>query len=296
MTKRKSIGDFRRIVSLVAALGSLRDLLLCVRSVFRIDALFQLDFSEWFSLECLDEAKTDQFEHGQKGADDFWPGTGVGEEFCKPNSPFLEDGLPDELNFFADGEWIGMNVSRVGFLLLDSGEDGVDGMEKVKDRDLGVLFGGFEGRELGFAGVAGEDVFLGGFKILEPSGGVFELFIFDELADKFPARVFVLVVVLGLVLFFFGEQFAAFDVHEGGGHNDELAGDVDVPFPNLLDVLDEFGGQAGEVHLIDIHLLLADEVKQKVKRAFVNFELDFVCGHLLCCENFAVVCARTSYP
>ena len=243
--------------------------------------MFQLDFSKGFSLDGLDEAQTDQFEHSQKGADHFRPGTGVGEEFCEPNSPFLEDGLPDELNFFADGEWIGVDGSGVGFLLLDSGEDSVDGLEKVKDRDLRVLFGGFEGRELGFAGVAGKDVFLVGFKVLEPSGGVFELFIFDKLANEFPARVFVIIVFfLGFILFFFGEQFAAFDVHEGGGHNDELAGDVDVPFPHLLDVLDEFSGQAGEVHLIDIHFLLSDEIKQKVKRAFVNFELDFVCGHL----------------
>lgn len=247
--------------------------------------MFQLDFSEWFSLDCLDEAKTDQFEHGQEGADDFRPGTGVGKEFRKLNSPFLKDGFPDELNFFADGEWIGVNGSRVGFLLLDSGKNGVDGLEKVKNRDLRVLFGGFEGGELGFAGVAGKDVFLGGFKILESAGGVFELFIFDKLADKFPAGVFVLVVFLGLVLFFFGKQFAAFDVHEGCGHDDELAGDVDVPFSHLLDVLDEFGGQAGEVHLIDIHFLLSDEVKQKVKRAFVNFELDFICGHLPLAEG-----------
>lgn len=242
--------------------------------------MFQLDFSEGFPLDGLDEAKPYQFEHGQKGADDFRPGTGVGEEFGETNSLFLEDDVPDELNFLADGEWIGVNVSRVGFLLLDSCEDSVDGLEKVENRDLRVLFGGFNGGECGFAGVAGKDVFLRSFEVLESAGGVFELFIFDKLADKFPARIFVLVVFLGWVLFFFGEQFAAFDVHEGCGHDDELAGDVDVPFPHLLDVFDEFGGQGGEVHLIDIHLLLADEIKQKVKRAFVNFELDFVCGHL----------------
>ena len=270
---------------------------LCVRSVFRIGALFQLDFSEGFPLDGLDEAKPYQFEHGQKGADDFRPGTGVGEEFGETNSLFLEDDVPDELNFLADGEWIGVNVSRVGFLLLDSGEDGVDGLEKVEDRDLRVLFGGFDGGECGFAGVAGKDVFLGSFEVLESAGGVFELFIFDELADEFPARIFVLVVFWGLVLFFFGEQFAAFDVHESGGHNDEFAGDMNVPFPHLLDVLDEFGGQSSEVHLIDIHFLLADEVKQKVKRAFVNFKLDFVCGHLPLLRNLCRrFCARTSYP
>ena len=38
--------------------------------------------------------------------------------------------------------------------------DGVDGLEKVEDRDLRVLFGGFNGRECGFAGISGKDVFL----------------------------------------------------------------------------------------------------------------------------------------
>jgi hypothetical protein len=38
-------------------------------------------------------------------------------------------------------------------------------------------------------------------------------------------------------------------------------------------VRDELRGELGEVDLVNVHLLLFDEIKEQVERAFKNFEL-----------------------
>jgi hypothetical protein len=40
-------------------------------------------------------------------------------------------------------------------------------------------------------------------------------------------------------------------------------------------------GELGEVDFVNIHLLLFDEIKEQVERAFKNLELNFVFGHEL---------------
>ena len=104
-------------------------------------------------------------------------------------------------------------------------------------------------------------------------------FVFDELADEFPARVFALVLALHGHLLIHGQQLAALDVHERRGHDEKLAGEVEVEHPHDLDVFDELRGELREVDLVDVHLLLLDEVEEEVERAFKDLELDFVIGH-----------------
>jgi hypothetical protein len=43
------------------------------------------------------------------------------------------------------------------------------------------------------------------------------------------------------------------DVHERGGHYEELAGDIEVQFAQQVHVSDELGGQLREVDLMNVH-------------------------------------------
>ena len=129
------------------------------------------------------------------------------------------------------------------------------------------------------AGQAREDVFLLGFEDLQARGGVLELFVFDKLPDQFPARVFAFLLALDLHLLVHRQQFAALDVHERRGHHEKFAGDLQIELAHQVNVLDELGGEAREVDFINVHLLLFDEIKEQIERAFEDLELDFVFGH-----------------
>ena len=75
------------------------------------------------------------------------------------------------------------------------------------------------------------------------------------------------------------QQFAALDVHERRGHHEEFAGDLQVELPHQVDVFDELGGQLGEVDLVNVHLLLLDQIKKQIERAFKDLEFDFIFRH-----------------
>src|SRR6266516_4219543 len=117
--------------------------------------------------------------------------------------------------------------------------------------------------------------------LLQLRGGVFELFVFDELADQLPARVFLLLVALGLDLLVHRQQFAALDIHERRGHHEKLTGDFEVELAHQLDVLNELRGDLRQVDLVNVHLLLFHQVQEQVERAFEDLELDFVFCHWL---------------
>ena len=114
---------------------------------------------------------------------------------------------------------------------------------------------------------------------LQLRSGVFEFFVFDELADEFPARIFAFLLVFDLHLLIDGQKFAALDVHERGGHHEEFAGDVEIEHAHDFDVFDELGGELGEVDFVNIDFFLPDEVEKQIERAFEDFKFDFVFGH-----------------
>ncbi len=66
------------------------------------------------------------------------------------------------------------------------------------------------------------------------------------------------------------EQGLRLDVDEERGHVDELAGCVDVDLLEVVGVLEELAGDAGDGDVVDVDVLLADEVEQKVERAVVD--------------------------
>ena len=47
-----------------------------------------------------------------------------------------------------------------------------------------------------------------------------------------------------------------------------------------VNVFDELRGELGEVDLVNVHLLLFDEIKEQIERAFKDLEFDFIFRHV----------------
>ena len=135
---------------------------------------------------------------------------------------------------------------------------------------------GSSGGGLGGFGVVGEVVLLGLGAPSELGGGVLELLVFDELADEVPAGVVVVLLLLAGGEVVLGEEGAALDIHEVGGHDDELGGEFDVEHPEGLDVGEVAGGDFFEGDGVDVEFLLFDEVEEEVEGALEDLEVDFV--------------------
>ena len=115
---------------------------------------------------------------------------------------------------------------------------------------------------------------------------ILEFLVLDELADQIPTRV-LLLVLLGKHLQINREQFLALDVHQRGGHDDELAGELEVEPLHQVDVFAELVGQLDHVHLVDIDLFLADEVQQQIQRPLEHFELVSQIAHWTAGRGFS---------
>jgi hypothetical protein len=87
----------------------------------------------------------------------------------------------------------------------------------------------------------GIDALLLDLEGLELAGCILEFAVLDQLADQIPARVgFFLGFGLGLLVH--RQQLAALDEHEGGGHDEELAGHIEIELTHHLDIFEELGG------------------------------------------------------
>ena len=108
----------------------------------------------------------------------------------------------------------------------------------------------------------------------EPSG-VLELLIFNELPDQFPAWIF-LVIIRIRRLDGAGQESPALQIHQIRRHHDELAREVDVQHFEGVDVGNILLGDALDIHVQHIQLLLPDQVEQEVERTFEDIEFNFV--------------------
>jgi Glycosyl transferase family 2 len=68
-------------------------------------------------------------------------------------------------------------------------------------------------------------------------------------------------------------------VHEGGGHYEEFAGDLEIQQPHGIDIGDELASEGRQIDFIDIDLFLFNKVEQQVEGTFEDFEFDFVICH-----------------
>ena len=217
-----------------------------------------------------------QFEQRQKSYDDFRTARGLLEQFGKLQRRPGVDGLPQQLDFFADRPFVFKNVTRP-FALLKAFENVADRVDEVEQRNFGARrrTGRLEFQD---PRQARENFSLFGFALMQLSGGVLEFLVLDQLADQIPARVFFL-LAFGQHLLVQRKQLAAFDIHEGRSHHQKLAGHFKVEFAHQLDVLDELRGDLREVDLVNVHLLLLHQIKEQVERAFEDLKLDFIFGH-----------------
>ena len=73
-----------------------------------------------------------------------------------------------------------------------------------------------------------------------------------------------------------GKEHLALDPHEGCGHDEKLAGDLDVQCLQRAEVFEILLGDPGDRDLPDLDLVLLDQVEEKVKRPRKDLEVDRV--------------------
>ena len=143
---------------------------------------------------------------------------------------------------------------------------------KIDERNDQFAFGAFVVVKR-FVGL-GPDVFFDLLLLVKKLRGVLEFFVLQEALDQFFARISGLLFRSGQGIG--REQHFGFDVNQRGGHVDEFGGDVDVLHFELVQVVEILRSDFRDLNIVDIHFLLLDEVKQEVKRTFVERDVDAV--------------------
>jgi hypothetical protein len=110
---------------------------------------------------------------------------------------------------------------------------------------------------------------------VEQVGGILELLVFQELADQLGPRV-AGALLIRLLGFLPRQEHGRLDLHQRGGHDQEIARQIDVESLEDLDVLQVLVGDLGDGDIVDIHLFLADEIEQQIERAGEDVEVDAV--------------------
>ena len=189
----------------------------------------------------------------------------------------MGDALEDDLHLVDDSHVVVLDVAHHEFL----GEAAQDLVEGVPELDA---VGGAQGpvglrevlRHLG----ALEHRLAGADHLGDAGGGVLELLVLDELVDQFPARVDLLLVAAGRIdgLLVLGQQHPAFDLHERGGHDEELAGQLELEVAHGVERVEVLLGDLHDRDVVDIQFVLADQEQQQVQRSFEDLELDAIIG------------------
>ncbi len=114
----------------------------------------------------------------------------------------------------------------------------------------------------------------------ESIGGIAILLVRQELGDEVGTRIgLVLGFARGGLLWKRGQgNHAGLDLHEGGGHEQELAGQLDIDARQVAERVEILLGDPGDGDVVDVDLLLADEVEQEIEGALEGVELDAAGG------------------
>ncbi len=183
--------------------------------------------------------------------------------------------IQEKLDFIGNGVAIIDDITEiVGF--LETFEHILKRANEVKDGDFREG-GGLLGRLVAGIGLVGETPLLIELAKGEEARGIFEFFVFNELADQFPAWIIILDILLGR-LFAARQKGPGFQIHQIGCHDDELGGEVDVQKLEGIDVIEVLFGDFLDRDGMDIQLVFFDQIEQKVQGTLENFELDFVIG------------------
>ena len=233
------------------------------------------------ALEDEDFFLADEFEEGEKDADHFPAGFAADDQASQGELSFAGEAVFDVGGVEIDGGVVVGDLVHARTADADFFHQAAEGGEEVPDLDFVEV----EGRGLvGVADLGGGNAreallvfFLAAF---EERGGVFDSFIFQKLLDQLVARVGQLGGGGGFAFDGrrLGEEHGAFDFHEGGGHDEEVAGDVDVEAVLVahgsehVDVAHVAVEDAGDGDVVDIQLVALDEIEEKVEGAVIDVQ------------------------
>ena len=209
----------------------------------------------------------DQLQHGQKRHDDFGAAGGIGEQFGKLKARQVAEPDPNELDFFANGPSVLVDLARVSIALVEALDDNIDGVDQVKDRDARIRpERRLRSLKIGFRRETRIDLLLLLGAVQQSGGDILKFLVLNKLANQLPAGIALVLVFLVSHLLIDRQQLLALDVHERRGHDEKLTGDLQIKLAHEFDVFDEFLGDLGQIDLIDVHFLLANEVEQQIQR------------------------------
>lgn len=176
------------------------------------------------------------------------------------------------LDLIGDGEAIIDDITKVvGF--FESFEDILEGTDQVENGDFGQWRWGLI--KFGLFGLESETAFLLDLADAEVVGGIFKFFVFDELADQFPAWVIVIGIFFG-GLFLAGQQGAALEVHQVRCHDDELGSEVNIEHAEGFDIIQVLAGDAGDRDALNIKLVFFDQIEEQIEGTLEDFQLHFI--------------------
>lgn len=249
------------------------------RAVFELDVFLVGEGAD------ADFALADEFEHGEEDADHFGAAFSAFHELAEGDGFFAFDAVDDVGRVEVDGGVVVDDFVLGRLSGADLGHDTLESVKKVPD----LHFIKVQGRKIFLIGVAGggdagKTVLVVVVFAVQGGGGFFKAFVFKELLNKLVAGVGDVAGGGGFALggFLAGEEHGGFDFHQGGGHDEELAGEVDVDAVvagELFDGIEIFHVGMGDMcdgDVVDIQFIAFDEVEQKVERALVIVELNAV--------------------
>ena len=222
-------------------------------------------------------AQAGEFEYGQESRDELPNGDGPGEERGESKGERGAHVVEEPLHAVGDRNLLVLDLADDEFL-GEAAEDEVKGVPEVDT--IGGLEGAIEFADAEFGNVAGEQVLLEGDELVELVGGFLEFFVLEELVDEFPPRIHG-VVVIGAVIHggvAAGKEETALNLHQGSGHDEELAGDLEVELLQGAQDIEVLFGDRLDGDVIDIDLVFPDEEKEEVERAFKDRQFDAIIG------------------
>jgi len=241
----------------------------------------------------VDASLADELEEGDEEPDDLGAPAAV-EEGAEVEAFGLGEPVEDVGLVELDGGVVGLDrdVVVAQAVEVDAAEGGgVGGGEgaggEVGEVEFGAVARGLEeGLAVGGGAGGGDASLPEGASGGEGVGGVAVLLVGEELSDELGAGVLgvgaggvgVVVVALGAGGARAGED-AGLDLHQGGGHEEELAGVVDVDLGGAGEVRGVLVGDLGDGDVGDLDLGLSDEVEEEVEGPVEGVEMDAVLAH-----------------
>ena len=97
--------------------------------------------------------------------------------------------------------------------------------------------------------------------------------------DQFPAWIHFIFDKIGVDgVLALGQEQTALNFHQRRCHDKKLTGDIEVELLHALERVDVLAGDGLDGDVVDIQLVLPDEKKQQIERAFEDLKFDAIVG------------------